>query len=257
MKPTPPEIVRRSLLSVDHDATPAYRLLVRVGRHDLIFDAPPFAHYKQAMAHVATAVRAHAPRGHVQAVILQRRRPPNGHNGGPVHHADRPWIDVMSWDGDVTARILRQANHAAPDPPACTGSLPRDWPYRRPRRTTPRTRPHPFRAPATCSPVCPARARAGIAGIWRPQRSFSSRPGSASPCWSPTATPPGCSMASKPRPPLSSPSSPSTLRAPPAAATLRPPPRRPPTAVLTSARRPSPSRNAPRRLQTSPVSAPL
>ena len=118
MKPTPPEIVRRSLLSVDHDATPAYRLLVRVGRHDLIFDAPPFAHYKQAMAHVATAVRAHAPRGHVQAVILQRRRPPNGHNGGPVHHADRPWIDVMSWDGDVTARILRQANHAAPDRPA-------------------------------------------------------------------------------------------------------------------------------------------
>ncbi len=143
LEPTPPEIVERSLLSVDHDATPAYRLLVRVGRRDVILNAPPFAHYKQAMSQVATAVRRHAGRGRVQAVVLQRGEPRNGHDhsaaGGHAsadRTAERHWTDVMSWGSDVVARILRQANHAADRPsrgPDAGRALPR-LPSARPRR---------------------------------------------------------------------------------------------------------------------------
>jgi hypothetical protein len=143
LKPTPSDRVERSFPTGDRADAPVYRLLVRVGRRDVVFDAPPFSRYKQAMSQVATAVRRHAHRGRVQAVVLQRGELRNGqdHSAAGRHPpadrtAERHWTDVMSWDGAVVARILRQANHTADRPsrvPDAGLALPR-LPSARPRR---------------------------------------------------------------------------------------------------------------------------
>ena len=53
-----------------------FRLVVRFPEHDVVFEASPFATYKQAVAHVTTAVRRHAGEGAIQNVLLQRSSGP-------------------------------------------------------------------------------------------------------------------------------------------------------------------------------------
>jgi len=79
-----------------------YRLRVRVGRNEVLYNAPSrLMHYKHALSCIAPAVRQAAGRGTVHGVELQRRASGTG-------HADNRWETVGWWGAEVAARILAQ-----------------------------------------------------------------------------------------------------------------------------------------------------
>lgn len=104
-----------------------FRLVVQLEDREAVYPATPLRGYKQALAHVAAAVRAHAALGRPRAVRLQRAANDGdgagGRSGGREPDGLR-WLDFERWDGPVVARILGQNGVPAASPAAGAGAVP-------------------------------------------------------------------------------------------------------------------------------------
>ena len=150
----------------------SYRLVVRFQDRNVIFGAPPFSSYKQAVGHVSIAVRRHARDGDIAKVCLQRGVP----LGASVERVSH-WVTLEQWDGDVVQRILAQtpgprngqaAKRAVKTmlPPATTGSehravRPGNGVLHPPRPPVKLPRPDPAQAAALAPIASPASLVAG------------------------------------------------------------------------------------------------
>ncbi len=103
-----------------------FRLVVQLDDCEIVRDSLRFTQYKQALSHVATAIRDHGHEGALNEVILQKAGPATCADLTTLTNqpATESWVDVERWGPDVVRRVLAQERLRRRDrvPPAARPS---------------------------------------------------------------------------------------------------------------------------------------
>lgn len=86
----------------------SFRLVIDIDHAKEVYAGRAFARFEEAQSRVAEAICAHASRGSVQAVRMERCGNPTDATAAASEEDPRTWITVKCWGADVVDRILTQ-----------------------------------------------------------------------------------------------------------------------------------------------------